>query len=369
MADDELAELELDEEELHEPLDLTGEERRLTTQPYDLSVRQLVNDVQNNKIVLSSIEYQREYVWDDAKASRLIESLLLNVPIPVCYFAESADGTWEVIDGLQRCRSIVRFLTEDTFTLRGLSVLTELNGRTFANLAARDQRRIENRTIRCVVISEDSHPDIKFDVFERLNTGAVKLMPQELRNSIYRGPLNERLKKLAEDPEFRATLGRDRDPRMRDEELVLRFLALYERFDSYKPPLAQFLNEYMRGQQDEPPNEASVSVFQETMGTIASIFEDGAYRMPQDGGLSRTINRALFDAVTVSVSHADRERLKSMADQVRAGHNELIHRENFAPLVGKATADRARMRGRVHAYTQMLVDLGIDTALVLPDRE
>src|ERR671938_380795 len=99
---------EVDEEP--EELDLTAEERRLVTQPYDLAVRQVVADVQANKILLIEVPYQREYIWDDAKASRLIESLLLNVPIPVCYFAENDDGTWEVIDGLQRVQSIVRFL-------------------------------------------------------------------------------------------------------------------------------------------------------------------------------------------------------------------------------------------------------------------
>src|SRR5437868_7070929 len=86
-------------DETPEPLDVVAGERKLVTQPYDFSVDQLVSDVGKGKILLIDVPYQREYVWDDAKASRLIESLLLNVPIPVCYFAENQDGTWEVIDG------------------------------------------------------------------------------------------------------------------------------------------------------------------------------------------------------------------------------------------------------------------------------
>ena len=228
-----------EDEDAPEPLDLAAGERKLVTQPYDYSVDQLTSHVEKGKILLIDVPYQREYVWDDAKASRLVESLLLNVPIPVCYFAENEDASWEVIDGLQRLHSIVRFL-KNSFPLRGLSVLTELNGRTFADLPSRDQRRIESRTVRFVLITEESHPDIKFDVFERLNTGAVKLTPQELRNCIYRGAFNDGLREIVNDVSFRGALGRAKDPRMRDEEMVLRFLALYSDLPGYKPPLTQF---------------------------------------------------------------------------------------------------------------------------------
>jgi hypothetical protein len=117
----------------------------------------------------------------------------------------------------------------------GLPVLTELNGRILSELPARDQRRIETRTLRFVVVTEESHPDIKFDVFERLNTGAVKLTPQELRNCIYRGNFNDKLHELVLDKNFRQALGRARDSRMRDEELILRFLALSDGLTGYKP--------------------------------------------------------------------------------------------------------------------------------------
>lgn len=156
-----------------EALDLTIEERKLVTQPYDLGVKSISQDIEQDRIKLT-IEYQRKYVWDSGKASRLIESLLLNVPIPVCYFAEDEGGSYEVIDGLQRLTTIKNYL-EGQFALSGLSVLTELDGKRFKDLAPRDKRRLENRTIRCIVITEDSNPDIKFDVFERLNTGAAML--------------------------------------------------------------------------------------------------------------------------------------------------------------------------------------------------
>jgi uncharacterized protein with ParB-like and HNH nuclease domain len=351
-----------DADESPEALDLVASERKLVTQPYDYSIDQLTSHVDKGKILLIEVPYQREYVWDDAKASRLMESLLLNVPIPVCYFGENDDGTWEVIDGLQRIQSIVRFL-RNQFSLRGLSVLIELNGKKFNELPARDQRRIESRTLRFVVITEESHPDIKFDVFERLNTGAVKLHPQELRNCIYRGSLNEGLHALAKEDAFRSAIGRSRDSRMRDEELILRFFSLYGNLPGYKPPVTQFLNEYMRENRTNSPNEDVQKVFLETMTVVNAIFKGRAFRTIQDGQESSNLNRALFDAVSLSFAYADRELASSRADSLPAAHRELLQDPKFGVLIGRATADRTRMHGRVRMYSEMLVEHGIPSSL------
>lgn len=345
-------------DEAPEPLDVIAGERKLVTQPYDFSVDQLVSDVSKSKILLIDVPYQREYVWDDAKASRLIESLLLNVPIPVCYFAENQDGTWEVIDGLQRAHSIVRFL-QGGLVLRGLSVLVELNGKNYAGLAARDQRRIETRTLRYVVITDESHPDIKFDVFERLNTGAVKLMPQELRNCIYRGNFNDSLRELSMDRNFRLTLGRPKYARMRDEELVLRFLSLTEGLPGYKPPLTQFLNEYMRQHRSQAPSRVAVGLFTETMSSIAKVLGNTAFRGLSEGKPSANLNRALFDAVAVSFAFADRAALGTKGEEVRRLHREILDDADFGPMIGRATADRTRMHGRVRLYSSRLQSAGI----------
>jgi hypothetical protein len=347
-----------------EPLDVAPGERKLVTQPYDYSVDQLVGDVKKGRIRLMEVPYQREYVWDDAKASRLVESLLLNVPIPVCYFAEDADGKWEVIDGLQRVQSIVRFMEGD-LRLRGLSVLTEINDSLYGELPTRDQRRFGTRTLRFVVVTDESHPDIKFDVFERLNTGAVKLTPQELRNCIYRGTLNESLHKLATDADFRSAIARQRDNRMRDEELVLRFLALYSDLPGYKPPLSQFLNEFMRAHQDEEPTDIQKLVFRDTMKSIAAVFGGNAFQAFRDGRPSGNVNRALFDAVSLSFAFADRKALENEAENVRRSHNGLLENPDFLPLIGRATADRSRMHGRVRMYSNELRRMGI--ALTLPE--
>jgi Protein of unknown function DUF262 len=157
-------------------------ERRLITQPLDLSIQTLLEQWDNKLLILPEI--QREYVWDNGKASRLIESLILNIPIPVLYFSETQEAKYEIIDGHQRVRSIVRYLSNE-FVLSGVAVLREYKGLRFHQLPDREQRFLRMRTLRTIIISVESHPNMKFEIYERLNTGAILLNAQELRNSVY----------------------------------------------------------------------------------------------------------------------------------------------------------------------------------------
>ena len=159
-ADQDLGEMEGEEDFLFPPA-----ERKVVTQPLDLSVQTLTEQWNNKVLLLPDI--QREYVWDNAKASRLIESLLLNIPIPVLYFAETHDAKYEIFDGHQRVRSIVNYLS-DVFALSGLAVLREYRGKRFSQLPEREQRFLKMRTLRTILISIDSHPNMKFEIYERL---------------------------------------------------------------------------------------------------------------------------------------------------------------------------------------------------------
>jgi hypothetical protein len=347
-------------EEQSQPLSLSADEKRtLFTQPFDLSVLNLVSDVGRGRIILA-VKYQRQYVWDDSRASRLIESLLLNVPIPVCYFAEDDDGNYEVIDGLQRITSMKRFVEGD-FALRGLSVLTEVEGKHYKELNPKDQRRLDNRTLRCIVITADSHPDIKFDVFERLNTGAAKLTAQELRNSIYRGPFNDALRRISNDSQaLRSLLQRPVNPRMEDEELVLRFFALAARLDEYREPLRQFLNGYMRDNIKNTPEPELIEALEDCASTAVEVFGSEALQTPRErGARARGLNRALFDSVMIGLYLADRAQVRSKAPQVKALRERLVRDATFKSYIARATADRGRMYGRISAFADGLQDLGI----------
>ncbi|WP_157447680.1 DUF262 domain-containing protein [Chthoniobacter flavus] len=211
--DPDLADAEQDPDEV--PI----RDRRLVTNPYDLVVEALIDQIDNGTVFLRPLSerpsFQRRYVWPNLLASRLIESVLLNIPIPPCYLSQNEDFELDVIDGQQRLFSIYRFL-DNQFAIAGLEVLKELNGLRFHQLEPRAQRQIKTHTIRCVLISNESHPEIKFDVFERLNTNTVPLNAQELRNCIYRGALNEFLKDAVANASWLSILGKKApDKRMR----------------------------------------------------------------------------------------------------------------------------------------------------------
>ena len=141
------------------------------------------------------------------KASRLIESVLMSVPLPLVYLAKEANAIFSVIDGQQRLTSFFRFLRND-LKLTRLSVFDEFNGLYFNDLLDDMKRAFRNSSIRCIIIKRESDPDIRFEIFERLNTGSVRLNDQGLRNCIYRGKFNILLKELAEDKDWLRLIGR-----------------------------------------------------------------------------------------------------------------------------------------------------------------
>lgn len=357
--EDDVDELDTAEDQA-DALDLSADERKLVTQPYDLGVKSISTDIESGRISLQ-IEYQRKYVWDLGKASRLIESLLLNVPIPVCYFAEDEDGVYEVIDGLQRLTTIKNFLDGD-FALSGISVLKELEGKLFAELAPRDRRRLENRTIRCIVITEDSHPDIKFDVFERLNTGAASLTAQELRNSVYRGEFNGALKTLVQEPYFTNLMGGLGNKRMDHEELILRFFALLDGLLDYKPPLRQTLNTYMRKHRKEIPSDNHVDLFKQTCVVVGEVLGNLPFKA---AGSKNPVNKAIFDAIMIPFALADHAQIRAEGASIATMVENLTDEAQFMTAIGRATADRSRMLYRVGLVAKRLRSLGVEVDLPL----
>jgi hypothetical protein len=345
-------------DEQREALSVEPDERKLITQPYDLGVRAIREDIRSGRINLD-IAYQRKYVWDLGKASRLIESLLLNVPIPVCYFAEDEEGVYEVIDGLQRLTAIKRFL-DGNFAISGASVLSELNGSKFEDLSPKDQRRLEGRTIRCIVITADSHPDIKFDVFERLNTGAMSLTAQELRNLVYRGPFNDSIKELINEHAFTRLLGNTTNKRMGHEELVLRYFAVRNGIEGYQPPLRQLLNVTMRDHRKTAVTDIERAEFIKVCEVVQQAFGDRPF---QSQGSQNPVNKALFDAIMVSVAYCNHDELLAKSVEAKTAFDALEEHEQFKLSIGRATADRSRLLHRVAAVTSALLETGVSSTL------
>lgn len=338
-------------------------ERKVVTQSYDLSIQTLVERWKAQELVLPDI--QREYVWDNPRAARLIESLLLNIPIPVLYFAETEDGRWEIFDGQQRISSVVRYINNE-FRLSGLSVLAESNGKRFHQLPDREQRFLKSRMMRAVVIATDSHPNMKFEIFERLNTGAVVLNAQELRNSLYRGTFNALLRELAKDSQYRKAIG-TATPRKRmvDEEFALRFFALSAGLGDYRPPLKKYLNEYMRSVQNASPKQIGGlrARFDRTVTPIVAVWGANAFRQTDARGKAteRAPNRALFDAQMVAFNLVqDKDTVVSKRSEIIQEFAALYRDEEFVDAISLATGDRSRTFLRIRFAIDALQRAGLD---------
>lgn len=334
---------------------LRPDERKLITQSYDMSVATLL-DQWNEKTLLIP-EIQREYVWDNAKASRLIESLLLNIPIPVIYVAEAPDDTYEVIDGHQRIRSIARFVNNE-FGLSGLRILNdeEHSRKKFYQLSPGEQRRIKGRVIREIIITEDSHPSMRFEIFERLNTGSVALNAQEIRNSTHRGPFMDMVKKnLVRDPNFRKCIG-STSPRKRmvDEELAIRCLAIREGVDWYRPPVSRFLNDFCakENRADAERREHLRISFERGMRNVVQVFGKNGFRLTDSQGerTERNINTALADAQFSALVDYDTDTVAGSVGDLVTKLGEVHASEEFLDDIRRATSDRARTVGRLERY-------------------
>jgi hypothetical protein len=359
-AEDELVSGYIPEED-DNPLRIAPPDRRLVTQPYDLTVRTIVSQIEDKTLIVQP-PYQRGYVWDNGRASRLIESLLMNIPIPPCYFAEEEEGRLAVIDGQQRLYSIWRFV-KNHYRLQGLSTLVEYSGKYYRELPEREQRLISGRTIRCIVIAQESHPEIRFEVFERLNTGGMKLTDQEIRNAIYRGNFNELIRQLAEQPRWIEVLNKSHlDRRMRDDELVVRFFAVHDHYKGYQPPLRSFINRYMEMKRnlDKAEKQRLVTLFEHTVDKVKAVFADHAFRIYTDHW-EQQVNRALFDAVMLVFSRLPKEDLIEKRQEIQQALIQLCHTPNFLVSVSRSTADRNSLFTRIRMVSEAMAIVGLDS--------
>ena len=296
-------------------------ERKIVTQPSEPTITSLCDRIDRGKIDVRA-DFQRQYVWEKNPRikSRLIESVILNVPIPAIYTAEDEKAGKElVIDGQQRILTFHGFINNQ-FKLKGLSVLKELNGYSYKDLGNEKDKIIRNfknklgdlqeticdRPIRVIKILKESHPDIKFEIFERLNRGSVKLNDQELRNCIYRGNFNDLIKELAKNKDFQRLQGlKDIHKRMLDTERILRFFAFCDKSErNYTAPLKKFLNDYMKSKQNIEKDEIEIKkeLFKKCVELCQTVFGDTAYRRVfvgdennPNGYVDDSLNQGIFD--------------------------------------------------------------------------
>lgn len=249
-------------------------------------------------------EFQRRHRWGREKQSRLIESFIMNVPIPPIFLYEDQYSHYEVMDGLQRLTAIQEFYSND-FQLEGLSEWSELNGRTYANLPEQVRRGIDRRYLSSIILLQETAKTkeeaelLKQLVFERINSGGVKLEPQETRNAIYNGPLNKLCIRLARNADFcflwgipeptnqeltngqlpDEVLQNDDFRKMYDVELILRYFAYRQRKELQRGRLRDYLDKYLKFGNAFQSNVLSglESLFVQTINLVRDVFGENAF--------------------------------------------------------------------------------------------
>ena len=348
-------------------VEIPKEVRKINTQAYDKSVSDLIRMIEDKDIILDP-DFQRNYVWDNKKASLLIESIILNVPIPVVYVSQSEDDTWTVIDGLQRLWSLKRFF-DGKFKLTGLEILTELNKQDISSLNSKALRMLKNGLLRVIMITNDSNEDIKYDVFMRLNTGSVHLTEQELRNCLYKGSLNRLLKDLTSNEQWLSLLGiSEPHKRMADREMILRFFSLHQNWDSklgvitnYKGRMKNFLNDYMKQNQNVSQNIViqHKELFDSTVNKVVAVFGENAFRtLNESADQERSINRAIMDVIMVSLSEYELDELLIKKYEIKkAFYDAIANNKTFKDSLLIATSDTKALKNRFTIWYNILSNI------------
>jgi hypothetical protein len=325
---------------------------RVIYQSNNFFLPQIQSLVHGREVLNLRPEYQRRSRWNNIKKSQLIESLLLNIPIPPVYLYESEAARYEVMDGQQRLNAVYDFLEND-FTLIGMEKLDFLNGRRFNRLPPKLRRGLERSSISAIVLLQETKSDasdpylVRRYVFERLNTGGEKLNAQEIRNSIYRGPFNDLIVELTRNPTFCKffeippyTAVDDNDAyenpdrkrnrlyqSMGDCALVLRFFALQDDRD-IRGAMSVILDRCMEKHKGVGALdiEADRAVFTRVMAACDAIFGDKAFRLPPDKGGNQRVSAALYDAIAVSLARrrGSIDRLVEMADEIKGKVADLV---------------------------------------------
>ena len=283
-------------------------------------VSNIVDRLKDDRIILDPGFQRRPGLWDDEKQSRLIESLIVRIPLPSFYFDYDESDHYIVVDGLQRLWAIKRYIALDEkdpnrLRLKGLEYLKEFEGKLFEELPSIIQRRIREQTFVTYVIRPGTPEYVRNSIFTRINTGGIQLTPPEIKNSIYRGQAADLLKELAHSDAFiQATNNRVDPSRMLDCELVNRFLAFYVLgTESYKGNLEMYLNQVLKKLKDDKSGnfESYKKAFYEAMDLAHMLFEDKAFRRIQGNGQFGKINKPLFECVSVCLANlTDQERRK-----------------------------------------------------------
>ena len=365
--------------DLLEPEDETAppakaDDRPVSSQPHDWTLSTLRDKLERGQLELQPT-YQREYVWKlrPELPSRLIESLLLEIPIPPIYFGKITGGRLEVIDGQQRLTTMINFIS-NKFSLQRLQRMASLNGKSFKGLPEEHQTKILDAAIRSVVIDAGSNTDLRYEVFERLNRGSMVLNEQELRNCVYRGPFNDLLRELELEPYWRKLRGSATpEPRFVEREIILRFFAFVNRLQFYSGNLKRFLNDYMASYAPSTPEQikAQANIFRQTVQNIYIVFGANAARLysvdaKSNGSLDSKFSVAALDIQAGALVGKLTAKVQATAEQIREQYLYcLLTDDVLQSAISKQTGGTTQTKYRWNTF-KTIVEPIIDGTILEP---
>lgn len=330
------------DEIINHPFDPT----KIRVEPKLLTIDGLCSRIKHDEIDLCPKFQRFADIWTDEAQSRLIESLLIRIPIPAFYVDATNEDKWQVIDGLQRMTVLQKFVVHKTMQLKKLEFLSELEDKSYETLHRKFQRRILETQVTIFAIQPGTPKDVKFNIFKRVNTGGRPLTPQEIRHAMYQGTATDLLKFISEDDRYRKSPAAIQCKRMQDRELILRyFVYLYkDPYNLERDTLEKRLNDTMEWLNKCTLEEITryKNSFFTSLRIMEIIWGDRAFRKPGAHKSARKppINKPLFEAWMVNLHHLnnnDRHLLAERQNILKSEFDKLEEDEEFMSSVFQGT--------------------------------
>jgi len=328
----------------------------ITSYGADYPVESIVKKLEKESIQVPP--FQRDYIWTHSEASRFVESLLLGLPVPGVFLSKDEETqNLLVIDGQQRLRSLQYFYdgifrrgpaSGKAFLLK--NVQTQYEGKTYKTLEREDQLRLDDSIIHTTIVKQDDPEgdnSSTYLIFERLNTSGRQLYPQEIRNCIFHGELNDVLKELNTNSHWRKIFGKE-STRQKDLELILRFFSMYFLSDKYQRPMKAFLNTYMGYNRHLKKNSAEElrQLFSSAIDVVYKALSEKAFH-PE-----RALNAAVFDAVMVGAARRLQKGVVTDLNKFKEKYESLLLRDDFEKAYKTATSDAENVKERLKLATE-----------------
>lgn len=334
------------------------EDKQVFTKTADFPLSTL-RDMVDDGDIIPNPDYQRDYVYNDKQASRLVESVLMGIPIPTIYLCLEDDESYSVIDGQQRITSLVRYLKNE-FALSGLQELNELNGKCYKDLPKDIQKKLKSSSLSTISLLKQSS-DLKYEIFARLNQGAVKLNPQELRNCIYRGTFNSMLDDIAATNHHLKSLFHDENNRKSYQERILRFFAL-RNYQDYQSSMLKTMNSYMEQHRNDGVDDikSAKEKFNNTIDIIKQVLGDNAF-MAFDRNKNTILEKfsgSVYDSIIIPFSFFDKHSLIVNADKIREAIMKVkMEDEAYREDTYAATGSRVRVVRRIQTIYNLILGI------------